>query len=120
MNITAINNLPTPQPQQNFRGKAPQRFLEVITEKRPLSNYTTEHILPKFKEVIKAAKFYGKPVRVAQLEGEKLLVNVGNISKVVDANTTPLTEIPNVLSGIIKANNIAEERGLKAGLSYLA
>ncbi len=120
MNITAINNIPTPQPQQNFKGKAPQRLIEVITEKRPLSRYTQEHVLPQFDVVSKVAKNYGKPIKVAQLEGEKLLINVGNLTKVINTNETRVTDIPMILSNLIKANSIAEERGLEAGFSYLA
>ena len=120
MNITPINNLPTPQPQQNFRGKAPQRLLEVITEKRPLSNYTEEYLLPQFGKVLKVAELYGKkPIRVAQLEGEKLLVNVGTLSKIIDSKKTSVEELPKVLTNLIKANAYAEESGLQAGFSYL-
>ena len=120
MNINTINNLPTPQPQIEFKGKVPQEYIQFITEKKPFSTYAQEHVLPQFNEVIKMAKNYRKPIKVAQLTNEKLLVNVGNLSKVIDANKTPITEIPMVLSNLIKANAVAEEKGLKAGFSYLA
>ena len=124
MNISAIRNLPQPQPQiesqQSFRGKAPRKFLEVITEKRPLSNYTEEYLLPEIAKVIDIAKTYGKPVKVAQLKGEKLLVNVGTLTKVIDSNKTSVREFPKVLIDLIKANSYAEDCGLQAGLSYLA
>ena len=116
MNIYAINNSQT---QQTFGAKTPQKFVQVITERRPLSQYTKDYLLPKFNEVANIAKDYGKPVRVAQLEGEKLLVNVGSLTKVVDVNKTRLNDIPKILTNMIKGNNIAEEEGLKKGLSYI-
>ncbi len=119
MNINAINNSPLPQPQQAFRGKAPQKFVQIITEQRPLSQYTRDFLLPQFAEISKIARKYGKPVRVAQLEGEKLLVNVGSLTKVIDANKTRSVDLPMVLSNLIKGNSIAEERGLQKGLSYI-
>ena len=120
MNVNAINNQPLQQPQQAFRGKSPQKYIQVITEQRPLSQYTKDFLLPQFKEVINVARNYGKPIRVAQLEGEKLLVNVGSLSKVIDAKKTKVDEIPKVLSTLIKGDAIAKEQGLKEGLSYIA
>ena len=120
MNINAINNSPLPQPQQAFKGKAPQKFVQIITEQRPLSQYTKDYLLPKFNEVANLAREYGKPIRIAQLQGEKLLVNVGSLSKVIDASKTSVTNFPKVLSKMIKGNAIAEEKGLQKGLSYIA
>ena len=122
MNINPINNTPVQQPQtqQAFRGKAPQKFVQIITEQRPVSQYTKDFLLPQFAEISKIARKYGKPVRVAQLEGEKLLVNVGSLTKVIDANKTRSVDLPMVLSNLIKGNAIAQEEGLQKGLSYIA
>ena len=120
MNINAINNQPLPQPQQAFKGKAPQKFVQIITEQRPISQYTNDYLLPKINEVADVVKSFGKPVKVAQLEGEKLLINIGSLTKIFDANKTSANDLPKTLIDMIKANNIAQKEGLKKGLSYIA
>ena len=119
MNINSINNVPLPQPQQTFKGKPAQKFVQVITEQRPLSGYTKEYLLSKIKGLSKVVEQYGKPLRIAQLEGERLLVNVGNLTKVVDASTTRLDDIPKILRNMVKANAVAEEKGLQKGLEMI-
>ncbi len=119
MNISSINSMPLPQHQQTFKGNVKQKFVQIITEQRPVSGYTRDYLLPKIKGLSKIAEQYGKPLRVAQLEGEKLLVNVGNLTKVVDASKTRLDDIPRILSNIIKANVVAEEKGLQKGLEKI-
>ena len=65
MNINSINNT---QVQQSFRGKAPQKFVQIITEQRPVSQYTKDFLLPKINEVANIAKEYGKPIFLHALQ----------------------------------------------------
>ena len=110
MNINAINSLNFSK--QSFKG-INDKFYKEITERRPLSENYQKYIRPAIKqEVVKTAQFYGKPVRIAQLEGEKLLINVGSITKLIDAGNSTPNRITSIIENLIRGNFIAEERGV--------
>ena len=114
MNINAVNGINS----TNFHSKM-KNFVQVVTEKRPLDNYTKEFILPEIKKVSKIAELHGKPVRIAQLEDNKLLANVGNTTGIVDLKTTPLEHIETTFRNLVRGNSIAEEQGYQKGIEYI-
>ena len=119
MKINPVNNQPLPQPQQTFRGRGLNNFVQVVTEKAPVTQYCRDFVLPQASKLEQIASKYGKPVRIAQLADEKLLVNVGTVSNVLDVKKLRVTDIPAAIINVIKGNAIAEERGVKKGLEYI-
>ena len=109
MNISAISN-------QNFMGK--EAGIKIVGE---LSTYPTEMLNRCYGRVESFAKNYGKQVKIAE-KGKSLLINSGKITSYFSPEKlqNPKREFAESIINNIRANHIADEKTLKAGLDYLA
>ncbi len=109
MRISAISN-------QNFTGK--EAGVKVLGE---LSTYSREMLNRCFGEVDTFARNYGKQVKIAE-KGKNLLINSGSVTSSFNPEklANPQREFGQKIIDNIRANNIAESKGLVKGLEYLA
>lgn len=141
MNISKLDVSTRMMPVQNFKGKSFVRYNETTSA---LSDYTTEHIIPRLNNLHGIAKQYNLPVTIAEL-GKKtkgvallnnlykklgigksvaetpqvvnrLLVNVGAESRFFDPNEIPLDKISGKIEDFVR--EVSEKRmGLSKPLS---
>lgn len=118
MNINAINNCNSSQ--QTFRGWNDRRFFKEITERSKFSKHYKEAILPEIKEkAINKAQFYGKPVRIAALDNNKFLVNVGTITRFIDGNEVNPATMSSIIENLARGNSVAEDYGIKKAEEFI-
>ena len=110
MNIQAISGM-------NFTAKP---AVSGIKEVGKLDTYANEMLNRCYAEVENYAKNFGRQVKIAQT-GDTLLVNSGSITSSFNPQKlgNPNREFGQNIINNIRANTIAEERGLKKGIEYI-
>ena len=110
MNIQAISGM-------SFMAKAPTSGIKQVGE---LSTYSREMLNRCYGEVENLAKNFNKQVKIAQ-SGDVLLVNSGSVTSTFNPEklANPSRDFGQGIMNNIKANVIAEERGLKKGIEYI-
>ena len=108
MKISAISN-------QSFLGK--EAGVKVLGE---LGTYSREMLNRCYGEVDSFARNYGKQVKIAQ-KGKSLFVNSGTVTSAFNPEKLldPEIEFAQNIIANVRANNIANNRGLKSALEFI-
>ena len=110
MNIQAINGI-------GFMSKAPITRIKQVGN---LDGYSTEMLNRCYGEVESFARNYGKQVMISQKK-DSILVNSGPITSTFNIHKleNPDRDFGQNIINNIRANTIANEKGLKKGIEYL-